>query len=399
MKTMKKTKRLRLIAIALLLSAGALVGLTRICLPDKICLMESSALPEYISVGVRLIKPDAAPVFSQRSPLCNTKKVTASLLGVLPLKEISVKTITEKKVLPGGILFGVKLATKAPLIIELSPRAGQECPAAQAGLRSGDMITAVGQTKIKDIAALQEAINASDGNAIEITYERDGAEHKTSLTPQKNPNDAQYHAGILVRDSTAGIGTVTFIEPGSGSFAGLGHGICDADTGLLLPIGTAQTRVVELQGVEKGSVGAPGELRGTFTQKRSGALLRNTDCGVFGVFGKEITCDEEDLVPIGLRSDVHTGKATVLASVAPQKSRAEYEIEITKISGGDDNKSFIVHVTDSALLEQTGGIVQGMSGSPILQDGKLIGAITHVMVNDPTRGYGVFLENMLAKAS
>lgn len=399
MKTMKKTKRLRLIAIALLLSAGALVGLTRICLPDKICLMESSALPEYISVGVRLIKPDAAPVFSQRSPLCNTKKVTASLLGVLPLKEISVKTITEKKVLPGGILFGVKLATKAPLIIELSPRTGQECPAAQAGLRSGDMITAVGQTKIKDIAALQEAINASDGNAIEITYERDGAEHKTSLTPQKNPNDAQYHAGILVRDSTAGIGTVTFIEPSSGSFAGLGHGICDADTGLLLPIGTAQTRVVELQGVEKGSVGAPGELRGTFTQKRSGALLRNTDCGVFGVFGKEITCDEEDLVPIGLRSDVHTGKATVLASVAPQKSRAKYEIEITKIIGGDDNKSFIVHVTDSALLEQTGGIVQGMSGSPILQDGKLIGAITHVMVNDPTRGYGVFLENMLAKAS
>ena len=157
--------------------------------------------------------------------------------------------------------------------------------------------------------------------------------------------------------------------------------------------------MVELQGVEKGNVGAPGELRGIFTQKRSGALLRNTDCGVFGVFGKEIACDEEDLVPIGLRGDAHTGKATVLASVSPQKSRAQYEIEITKILGGDDNKSFIVHVTDAGLLERTGGIVQGMSGSPILQDGKLIGAITHVMVNDPTRGYGVFLENMLAKAS
>ena len=398
MKTIKNKKRLGLIG-TVLLGICVAVGLGGIRLPDKICLMESSTIPQYISVGIRLMEPETKPAFSQASPLCNTKRMTASFLGILPLKEISVKTITEKKVMPGGMLFGVKLTTKAPLILELCPDGEEGCPAAKAGLRSGDLILAVGQTKITDTAALQEAINASGGKEIEITFERDGIENKTVLIPQKNADDAQYHAGILVRDSSAGIGTVTFIEPDSGSFAGLGHGICDADTGMLLPIGSAQTRIVSLQGVQRGAVGAPGELRGTFTQKRSGALLRNTDCGVFGVFGKEIKCEDSALVPIGLKADIHTGKATILASVTPEKSRAEYEIEITKIIGGDDNKSFIVHVTDPALLETTGGIVQGMSGSPVLQNGKLVGAITHVMVNDPTKGYGVFLENMLAKAS
>ncbi|MDY2609795.1 MAG: SpoIVB peptidase [Eubacteriales bacterium] len=396
---MRRSKKQKLLAFAvfgLVLALTAALGITDFCIPDRISIYQSGSLPEYIMFGIKLTDTQTQSTFLENTSLCKTQTSQASWLGMIPIKEIAVNTVSEKKILPGGTLFGVKLQTKGPVVIGFSESEnGEKSPAEQAGLRPQDVITAVGETPILSAGAFSQALNQSAGETVVIHYEREGKAGSCNLTPLKRSNGA-YHAGLLVRDSTAGIGTITFIDPQTGLFAGLGHGICDSDTGYLLPLGSADILDVELIGVQKGAAGTPGELRGSFTKQHIGALHENTNCGVFGILGKIPTYNDATLLPIGLRDDVKTGKAYILSSVDAAKTRNQYEIEIIKIIGGNDNKSFIIHVTDPTLLEKTGGIVQGMSGSPIIQDGKLVGAITHVLVNDPTKGYGIFIENMLA---
>jgi stage IV sporulation protein B len=210
--------------------------------------------------------------------------------------------------------------------------------------------------------------------------------------------DNTYKVGLWVRDSTAGIGTVTFIDKNTGTFGGLGHGVCDVDTGLLMPLESGSVVDVEVTGVVKGEPQNPGELRGNFSRVTSGNLFVNHETGVFGKINDADRVSGE-VVPIGNKNSVHEGKVyiyTTILGTTPEK----YEAEIIKInSDSGKTKNFMVRVTDKRLLEKTGGIVQGMSGSPILQDGKLIGAVTHVLINDPQKGYGIFIENMLETAS
>ena len=225
---------------------------------------------------------------------------------------------------------------------------------------------------------------------------RDGQELTLAAEPVLG-DDGTYRLGAWIRDSMAGIGTVTFYDPATGTFGALGHGITDTDTGLLMPMGDGAVMDATVKAVKPGSAGEPGELRGSFDLTRdAGELYANTERGVFGVL-ENCGFTESDTVPVAKQGEVHTGPAVIRANVSGDGVE-EYAIAISRILDAAENQNLLIEVTDPRLLRQTGGIVQGMSGSPILQDGKLVGAVTHVMVNDPARGYGILIENMLAEA-
>ena len=299
---------------------------------------------------------------------------------------------------PGGMPFGVKFYTDGVMVVgfcDVETSKGSINPATRAGLHAKDVILKINGEDIKGAADLTERIEASGGKALTLTCRRGGKEFQTTLTPVLSSSEGRYKTGIWVRDSGAGIGTVTFLFPDSGAFAGLGHGICDADTGALVEMRKGSISDVTISSVVKGAAGAPGELKGHFNPGRTGALLGNSACGVWGVFS-EVPETECEPLPVGLRDDICEGDAYILCTVGSDEMQ-KYDIRISNIKrDAKGSKCFTVTVTDPDLLALTGGIVQGMSGSPIIQDGKIVGAVTHVLINDPTTGYGIFLENMLA---
>lgn len=321
--------------------------------------------------------------------------------GIVPVKAVSVTTVTDKKLYPGGMLFGVRCSTDGVLVVGLQCVREDICPAREAGVRIGDVITHVDGVAVTSVQTLADSIAAVglSGGGVTLKVQRDGESLSLKVTPQK-ADDGVFRAGIRARDSSAGIGTVSFIDPETGLFGGLGHGICDVDTGALLPLSRGMTMDVRVTEILRGSKGAPGELRGSFLAGRTGTLMQNTELGVFGVFGA-VPAEHMEAMTVGVASEVHAGEATVLCTLDDTGVQA-YSARITRVSGhaGDEpcSKNFIIEVTDEALLAKTGGIIQGMSGSPVLQDGKLIGAVTHVLVSDPRCGYGIFIENMLKTA-
>ena len=301
---------------------------------------------------------------------------------------------------PGGMPFGVKFYTDGVMVVgfcDIDTGKGSVNPAARAGLHAKDVILKIDGEELKGAADMTARIEASKGKPMKLTCRRSGKEFETTLTPVLSAAEGQYKTGIWVRDSGAGIGTVTFLFPDSGAFAGLGHGICDADTGALVQMRKGAVSDVTISSVVKGAAGAPGELKGHFNPGRSGALLGNSNCGVWGVFSEvpELSCEP---MPIGLRDDITEGDAYILCTASGEEIQ-KYDIRISNIKrDAKGSKCFTVTVTDPDLLALTGGIVQGMSGSPIIQNGKLVGAVTHVLINDPSTGYGIFIENMLSAA-
>ena len=299
---------------------------------------------------------------------------------------------------PGGMPFGVKFYTDGVTVVgfcDIDTGKGSVNPATRAGLHAKDVILKINGEALSGAADMTERIAASGGKPLRLTCRRGGKEFETTLTPVLSSAEGQYKTGIWVRDSGAGIGTVTFLFPDSGAFAGLGHGICDADTGALVGMRKGSVSDVTISSVVKGAAGAPGELKGHFNPGRSGALLGNSACGVWGVFS-EVPETVNEPMPVGLREDLHEGDAYILCTASSEEMQ-KYDIRISNIKrDAKGSKCFTVTVTDPDLIALTGGIVQGMSGSPIIQDGKLVGAVTHVLINDPTTGYGIFLENMLA---
>lgn len=304
-----------------------------------------------------------------------------------------------RQVYPGGMPFGVKFSCNGLVIVgftEVDTVSGSSTPAYDAGLRVDDVILSVNGTTVKtaqDFLALVENTN----DTVDITFERAGETHTVRFAPSYSESEQKYKTGMWIRDTTAGIGTVTFIEPDTGIFAGLGHGICDQSSGKLLPMSRGVVEDVEISGIAKGVCGRPGELKGCFTGEETGVLLKNTLCGVFGMY-KDIPYDSipQEMLPVGCKEDVHVGEAYIWCTLDDNVVR-DYKIEITGVEM-DDSRNFLIRVLDEELIEKTGGIVQGMSGSPIIQDGKLVGAVTHVLINDPCRGYGIFIENMLEAA-
>jgi stage IV sporulation protein B len=305
------------------------------------------------------------------------------------------------KLYVGGMPFGVKFITEGVLVVgfcDVSGESGTKCPATDAGLKINDIITKVNGQLIAGSEELIQAVESSNGKKICLTYTRDGKEQTTNLTPSYSCDESKYKSGLYVRDSGAGIGTVTFIVPKTYAFGGLGHGICDGQNGKLIPMQRGSVVDVTINGVVRGLAGAPGEVKGYFSSGKIGTLLGNTECGVYGVFASRPDSIHTDPLPICTRKELKEGKAYIYSTLSENKTE-KYEIEISNIQReSTSNKCFTVKVTDPKLLELSGGIVQGMSGSPIIQGGKLAGAVTHVMINDPTTGYGIFIENMLSEA-
>ena len=314
---------------------------------------------------------------------------------VTPMALAASKSYSGLKVYLGGMPFGVKFITKGVLVTGFEDTLASSH---SSGLRKNDLITSVNGKAIYSADELNEAVKNSGGKTLSITYTRDGKEHSATLTPTYSKKEGRYVVGIYVRDSGAGIGTVTYIIPKTYEFGGLGHGICDSGTGRPVPMERGSVMDVKISGIVKGAAGTPGEVKGFFSSGKTGTLLKNTDCGVFGFFAGQGCTSGASLVPVGCRDEIKNGEAYIYTMLNDTSVKA-YEIEISDIKpDATGNKCFTVKITDKALIAKTGGIIQGMSGSPIIQNGKLVGAVTHVLINDPTTGYGIFIENMLNAA-
>ena len=307
------------------------------------------------------------------------------------------ESLRDLKLIPGGMPFGVKYRTEGVTVVgfcDVENAKSKRNPAMEAGIQLKDVILQVNGNDVTCAAELTDLIESSGGKELEMKCRRQNQELSIRLTPAWSEAESRYKTGVWVRDTGAGIGTVTFLLPDSGTFAGLGHGICDSETGALIPMTRGTVCDVTINAVVKGTPGHPGELKGYFDPGKTGALLGNTLCGVWGVF-TDLPDELSEPIPIGLREDLHEGEATILCTLSENRVRS-YKVNISAIqTEAQGPKCFTVTVTDPDLLAQTGGIVQGMSGSPIIQDGKFVGAVTHVLINNPTTGYGIFIENML----
>lgn len=303
------------------------------------------------------------------------------------------------EVIPIGRAAGIKMTAAGVMVVRLESvktALGEVSPAEQSGLQPGDVILAVNDQPVDSNAALQKCISLSAGSRMTLLVQR-GSGQETLTAAAVQDTAGVYKLGLTVRDSVAGIGTITFVDPQTGAYGSLGHGICDSDTGVLVPLGQGGVMEASVSSVVKGQAGAPGSLQGDFNlQQDMGTVTENTETGIFGVLTDSSYYAQLASVPVAAADEIKTGEAVILANVAGEDVK-EYRCEITKIypAGGEYDRCMVIHITDPALIEQTGGIVQGMSGSPILQNGKLIGAVTHVLVGDPTRGYAVQIEKMI----
>jgi len=303
-----------------------------------------------------------------------------------------------RMVVPVGRAVGIKLFSDGVMVVGFSqiPAAGGNViPAKTCGLREGDVITHINAAEVDTIEEVQEQLRQVGGEEMSIRAVRDGRQVQVTAQAVKCSTDGSYKLGAWLRDSMAGIGTVTYYDPTTGEFGALGHGINDIDTARLMPMESGGVLSASVTDVKKGVKGEPGELHGEFdTDSDIGSLWANTSHGVFGAMEKG-SLDLGTPVEVAARDQVETGKAVIYSNISGDEVRA-YEVEITKLfPHADDGRDMMVKVTDPALLEATGGIVQGMSGSPIIQNGRLIGAVTHVLVGDPTQGYGILAQRML----
>ncbi len=355
----------------------------------------AAVLSGSVSVGAQ--EHEKESIFAMSQQFSGADGLSTVSVSADVLQTLSTEALEHLELCPGGMPFGVKFFTEGVTVVgfcDVETENGKINPAAIAGLKPKDVILKVDGEALGGANDLTSRIEASAGKAMKLSCRRGTQSFETTLTPVFCPAENRYKTGIWVRDSGAGIGTVTFILPETGAFAGLGHGICDADTGALVSMKRGSVSDVTISSVVKGAAGAPGELKGYFNPGKVGALLGNSTTGVWGVFSEVPECPNDPL-PVGLRDDLKEGEAYILCTTDSNKL-SKYDVKISNINRtAKGSKCFTVTVTDPDLLAVTGGIVQGMSGSPIIQNGKLVGAVTHVLINQPTVGYGIFIENML----
>lgn len=298
------------------------------------------------------------------------------------------------ELVPLGHTTGIKLQSDGAIVIGLSEDIGEN-PCAAAGIAPGDVIKSIDGKEIHTNEELKSIVENCGGKTLKIEYARDGKTETADVAPTKN-SSGDYALGIWIRDSVAGIGTLTYYDPQTKSYGALGHGISDTDTGLLVPVERGALMESTVSEVKEGKAGSPGELRGEYNLTRDFAdIKKNTESGIFGTVESAESFEGLKKYPVADKNEIKRGKATILANVEGDEVK-EYEIEITSIYfDGEKTKNMLVRATDPELISKTGGIVRGMSGSPIIQNGKIVGAITHVLVNNPQKGYAIFIENML----
>ena len=375
-------------------------------LPSNYIIMEGENLEINTLLGMSLISEKGQNLETvQTASNINQTKIdqvgkidfSLSLFNLFKLKDVSVNVIPKTSVVPVGEAIGMKLYTDGVLVVGMSEIEGQR-PYENTGIQEGDRIIQINENDIRNTTELMQEVNASGGNKIDIKYVHEEETIITSIKPVKN-SDNEYKLGLWVRDAAAGVGTLTFYEPSTGMFATLGHGILDVDTSDLITIANGELVTTNILSIQKGEKGTPGEIRGTIESGYTiGQISKNTAFGVYGILNTPsyLSISPEDALEVASRDEIKTGQAEIICELENGK-KEHYTIEIQKIFTGnnEDNKSMLLKVTDKELLEKTGGIIQGMSGAPIIQNGKFIGAVTHVLVNDPTMGYGVFADIMI----
>ena len=408
---MKKIKQFLIIALLIIIYVYV-CNIT--LLPSSIIIFEGENLNLKTLAGINIKRANnsniqviqaSTPVESQANnkyETAGTFELNLNLFGTIPVKEINVNVIPKTKVIPMGNLIGAKLYTSGVLVVGMSEIQGQDLkkykPYENSGIEEGDMIVEMDSKKIANTNELVETVNKSDGKEIQIKYIRNDETITTSIQPVKSESN-EYKLGLWVRDAAAGVGTLTFYEPSTGKFAALGHGIVDVDTGGILNIANGELVTSNLIAIQKGEKGKPGEIKGSIDSGVTiGEISKNTNFGVFGLVSNKTNLNLKNAkeYEIALRSEIKTGDAQVICELENGKKET-YNIEIEKIyaSNNYDNKSMLIKITDERLLQKTGGIIQGMSGSPIMQNGKFIGAITNVLVSDPTTGYAIFGDLMV----
>ena len=382
-----------------------LIVYTYICniclLPSDIILMQGETLNLNTLYGLNVENSETLQASSNlnNSIASETGKVDLrlNLFNIFEVKNVSVSVIPRTTVIPLGKAIGMKLYTEGVLVVGMSEIDGKK-PYEKSGIEEGDTIVEVDNIEINSTDELIECVNSSNGKKLEITYISDEEEKTASIEPVQT-GENEYKLGLWVRDAAAGVGTLTFYEPSTGSFACLGHGINDVDTYELINIANGELVTTNILDIVKGEDGKPGEIRGSIDNGVTlGDISKNT---AFGVYGNITNLSRLNIansmeMEVANRSEIKTGKAEIMCELENGKTQ-NYEIEIQKIftENNQDNKSMLIKVTDEDLIEKTGGIIQGMSGAPIIQNGKFIGAVTHVLVNDSKVGYAVFADLMI----
>jgi len=401
---MKTFKKIAIILILIIIYAYV-SNITNI--PNSMILFQGENLNLKTMLGIT-INSEEEYLAMQASTSLNEKlsensgktKISLNLFGNIPLKDVNVSVLPKTTVIPIGSTIGLKLYTEGVLVVGMS-EIENEKPYEGSGIKEGDTILAVNGNEISSTEELISTINKYGGSNIQIEYSSNGEIKQTQINPSKTEEN-EYKLGLWVRDAAAGVGTITFYEPSTKTFAALGHGIQDIDTEKLINIASGEVVTANIIDITKGEKGEPGEIRGNISQGTTlGKISKNTAFGIYGELENtsKLQINQSQEMEVASRDEIQTGKANIICSLEDGQ-RQEYEIEIQKIykNNNENNKSMLIKVTDKELLEKTGGIIQGMSGSPIIQNGKFIGAVTHVLINDPEMGYAVFGDIMIKQS-
>lgn len=348
---------------------------------------------------VQVIKDDSEylpPLFSiDHSNAQDSKQIR--FLHSIAVKKSSFEHSKREYAYPSGKAFGIKLYTDGVMIVKtdsVPTKYGSVSPSKTAGLKEGDIILSINDEAIHSNKRTAELFIQSKGTPLHLKVLRDNLCFESDIKPVRSDLDQKFRVGLWVRDSSAGIGTITFYVPELSMFAGLGHAVCDVDTGRILPLSEGEAVSAIVKGSYKGRNGTPGELCGVFTNPSLGNIIGNNETGIYA--HSESLTPNEDKIPIAMYYEVQEGPAEILAEV-DESGTKKYQVQITKLFSNPDSKqkNLIVKVTDPELIRKTGGIVQGMSGCPIIQNGMLVGAVTHVFVNDPLQGFGIYAQTMM----
>ncbi|WP_283624580.1 SpoIVB peptidase [Clostridium butyricum] len=374
-----------------------LILITAVCLiklPDKIYTKNDESVPSIAPIGNTITKVDD-----------DSNKYEIKFLGMIPLKSVEVEKIKDLELYPGGVPIGVRVSSEGVLVVGYSDieinNEKEESPGKVGGLEIGDVILKINGIEMHNSRDLVKAIKQSEKDSIKVDILRHG-ENITKIVTLKKENNKEYKIGLWIRDSTAGVGTMTFYDDTSKKFGALGHPITDSDTNEPFLIKDGDVIESSIISIRKGEKGSPGELKGIFINESNptGEIDKNTQSGIFGQLNSNIL-QKSDIkrLKVGFRDEIVPGKAKIITTI-DENGPQEYEIEIEKLLNQNvaSSKSMVIKVTDPRLLEKTGGIVQGMSGSPIIQNNKIVGAVTHVLINKPDTGYGIYIEWMLQDA-
>lgn len=398
---MKKAIRIfDAIVASLVLAVFCLIAFGNYALPENYTSYANSDFSLASLYKVKSNRREQSVDYSS-SVAVNNEKSEIKLFGIIPVKEVNISEKSRQTVAVSGECFGIKLYTNGVIVVgtqAIEARDKKVNPAEECGLEIGDVIISINSQNVYSASEVEEILNDNNGKEYEIRYKRNGRYKTTTLTPVYSERQGEYKAGMWVRDSTAGIGTITFFNTQNSSFAALGHPVNDVDTNEIMPMLRGEAVKADVTKIEKASSGRTGSLCCTFTDEAIGTLSENRNNGVYGKYTANLVSPL--MYEVASVQEVQKGFAQIITTI-DDKGPQVFSIEIVKINYKDngEQKNMVVKVTDKRLLSITGGIVQGMSGSPIIQNSRLVGALTHVIINNPTKGYAIFADNMLKESN